>query len=370
LKKILFISAIQKVPWGGSEELWSRAAAILSQQKKYEVVALVKKWAHRHHRVTQLAEQGVKVKEYEQGRKARLLNRIGLSSSLKTIRKIKPDVIIVSQGSYYDGKDWLEACSRSGISYLIVTQAAAETWWQDDNSNDILRCSFQKAARTIFVSLNNKDIIQAQLGCNLNNALIVNNAFNLSGDIMYDYPKHGDNYILACVGRLTANAKGQDLIINVLSSEKWKRRNLTVYLYGEGENERGLKKLAKTKEADNIVFKGFIEDVKVVWKECQGLLLPSRHEGLPLSAIEAMMCERMVIASKAAGGELVTEGLNGYLLEFPTIKSLDAVLEKAWQNRENWEQMGTEAGSHIMKILKDPAEHKLAQEIERILAAI
>jgi glycosyltransferase involved in cell wall biosynthesis len=368
--KILFISAIHKAPWGGSEELWSRAAVILSQQKQHEVVALVKKWAHRHHRVTQLAEQGVKVKEYEQGRKARLLNKIGLSSPLNTIRKIKPDVIIVSQGSYYDGKDWLEACSRSGISYLIVTQAAAETWWQIDETNDMLRHTFQTAESTIFVSLSNKDIIKTQLGCDLNNALIVNNAFNLSGDIKYDYPNYGNDYILACVGRLTANAKGQDLIINVLSTEKWKGRNLTIYLYGEGENERGLKNLAKTRGADNVVFKGFIEDVKVVWKECQGLLLPSRHEGMPLSAIEAMMCERMVIASKAAGGELVTEGLNGYLLEYPTIESLDAVLEKAWQNRDNWEQMGTEAGSHIMKILKDPAEHKLAQEIERILKAI
>ena len=59
-----------------------------------------------------------------------------------------------------------------------------------------------------------------------------------------DWPNFDNEVRFACIARLFPGAKGQDLLFQVLSAEKWKQRNLTVSLYGSGRMEGTLKRLA------------------------------------------------------------------------------------------------------------------------------
>jgi len=73
-------------------------------------------------------------------------------------------------------------------------------------------------------------------------------------------------------------------------------------------------------------------------------LLPSFAEGLPLALQEAMMCGRPSLVSNIAGNpELVKDGINGYLIDLPSVLSINAKLEKAWDERHLWEEMGKKA---------------------------
>src|SRR5208283_3407857 len=58
--RFVFISAMAGVPWGGSEELWSRAALRLHQEG-HEVSASVVWWPQFASEVARLAQQGVEV---------------------------------------------------------------------------------------------------------------------------------------------------------------------------------------------------------------------------------------------------------------------------------------------------------------------
>ncbi|MEI9864583.1 MAG: hypothetical protein WDN00_08530 [Limisphaerales bacterium] len=50
---------------------------------------------------------------------------------------------------------------------------------------------------------------------------------------------------LACVARLEPRWKGQDVLFEVLADDKWKNRNFTLSLYGQGADEGYLKKLSR-----------------------------------------------------------------------------------------------------------------------------
>lgn len=59
-RPIVFVSNMNGSPWGGSEELWSRAASALAREG-VPVKASVYAWSPMHSKVAQLLADGVKI---------------------------------------------------------------------------------------------------------------------------------------------------------------------------------------------------------------------------------------------------------------------------------------------------------------------
>ena len=104
------------------------------------------------------------------------------------------------------------------------------------------------------------------------------------------------------------------------------------------------------------IFHGQISDVEAIWKTNELLVLPSRHEGLPLVVIEAMLCGRPCLVTNVSGNpEHVEEGVTGFLAAGPTVDAVDAALENAWAKRAEFQQMGAAAYTRIRsRIPRDP----------------
>ncbi|MBE0540488.1 MAG: glycosyltransferase [Verrucomicrobia bacterium] len=163
---------------------------------------------------------------------------------------------------------------------------------------------------------------------------------------------------LACVGRLEPVAKGQDLILRLLAIEPWRSRRITVSFFGRGDCEEGVRRLAeKLGVSRQVEFFGHMDDIRALWASHHALLLPSRFEGLPLTIVEAMLCGRPVIVTDVAGNaEFVTEGVTGFIAEAPTVNHLSAAMERAWEQRRNWERIGQAAAAAIRQFMpEDPA---------------
>lgn len=102
-------------PWGGSEELWSRAALRLLREG-HVVRAAVKRWPTPVARVQDLVNQGIPV-AYWAGQEAiairvikKLCERVGVTpmvgstARLKSrLKEFRPDLLVVSQGGLADG---------------------------------------------------------------------------------------------------------------------------------------------------------------------------------------------------------------------------------------------------------------------------
>jgi glycosyltransferase involved in cell wall biosynthesis len=367
--RFAFVSTMNGAAWGGSEVLWSEAALRLARAG-HRVYASVSYWPHPREALGKLRAAGVEVWERPASAVPLWLNVLknaGLALSDRLARRpmrrwlasTSANLVCISNGDVASGADWLAECQDLGLRHANLAQANHEQWWCSDDQTSTLRRIFSAAHACFFVSEGNLKLFEKQLAQRLPNAEIVRNPFNVSWDAQCAWPEGPpDVWKLASVGRLEPYAKGQDLLIDVLSRPEWRDRSLSISIYGQGQWEQTLSRLAQLHEVgDRVRFCGHVEDVEKIWSTHHALILPSRFEGLPLVLVEAMLCGRPVIATDVAGhGELIDEGVTGFLADAPTTPLVAAAMERAWIRRDDWRSMGEEASRRVRtRVPQDPA---------------
>ncbi|RZK24563.1 MAG: glycosyltransferase, partial [Flavobacterium sp.] len=266
----------------------------------------------------------------------------------------------------FDGLNLASQCLQLKIPYVIVSQKAVDFYWPSKSDRKDMLKTLLNAERTFFVSKHNLKLTEEQFGKRLPNAKVVFNPVKLSGGIV-PYPKSNTVFKFVCLGRLFLLDKGQDIIIRILSEQKWRDRPVCVSFIGKGDDDDALKDLAKLLQVNNVEFKGQIDDIESMWKEYHALVLPSRCEGLPLSMVEAMSAGRPVVISDIGGNtELVEEGITGFIGS-PNEKSFGEAMERAWNLRDNWEQIGINASNYVAAVIPESPEKDFAVSILDIL---
>ncbi|WP_432452632.1 MULTISPECIES: glycosyltransferase family 4 protein [unclassified Agarivorans] len=128
---------------------------------------------------------------------------------------------------------------------------------------------------------------------------------------------------IALVGRLT-QVKGPDRFYDLAKALP----QFDFAVYGEGDwfEQANLPPLA------NLVFHGRKSSMSNHWANIDLLCMPSRHEGLPLAALEAMARGIPVMATNVGAlGQLIQHRVNGFLFEqFQRSQWRDCLLE--WQH--------------------------------------
>lgn len=379
--KIVFISSMEGAPWGGSEALWSQAAAHLARAG-HQVIASVKRWPTTPAAISQLQQLGVRIffRDERSANPAQCLYR-KLTAPVawrrqrweeqRWLRRLQPDLVCVSDGAVTGGSQWLHRCLELAVPYVALAQANSEHWWPNDRRSELLRMVFDNARRIFFVSHANRELFERQLALKLPHAEVVWNPFQVSWHAAPPWPAPaatGGLWDLACVGRLQPQAKGQDLILQLLAMPHWREQPIRVTFYGRGDCEQGLRRLADLENLTAAVhFAGHVDDVEAIWRNHQALILPSRYEGLPLAVVEAMLCNRLVVATAVAGTpEVLEHGRTGFLAAAATVPLLDAAMTEAWEARDRWESMGVEAGRRLRQSLPQDPGHAFASRLEQV----
>jgi L-malate glycosyltransferase len=105
---------------------------------------------------------------------------------------------------------------------------------------------------------------------------------------------------LAVVGRLEI-VKGIHVAVQAMASNKFSK-NIHLHIIGTGPNEAALRALAQEYGlTERIHFLGFRRTVYDFIAHCDALLMPSMHEGLPYTLLEAMALATPIIASHVGG---------------------------------------------------------------------
>ena len=177
--------------------------------------------------------------------------------------------------------------------------------------------------------------------------------------------------------------KGIDVLLHAFSQLTVRDPSIRLFLVGDGPLRHKHEELTKVLGLQNCV--SFLgergrSDVVKLLHGCELLVLPSRSEPFGIVIIEAMACQKPVIAT-AVGGipEIIENGKNGILVEPDNpdslYKAICSILEnEAFKNQlgangyarvcENflWEHAGTKYETLFSKLLHDPISTDLQFE--------
>jgi glycosyltransferase involved in cell wall biosynthesis len=121
-----------------------------------------------------------------------------------------------------------------------------------------------------------------------------------------------------------------------------------LYIIGNGPEQQRLENLARELNAGSfVVIVPACEDIRP-WYQCADIfVMPSFHEGISNSVLEAMACALPVIATDVIGNsDLVRDHYNGLLVPPGNDQALAAALDELLDNPGNARQMGLR-GQHI-----------------------
>lgn len=378
--RIAFLSS--NSGWGGSEELWSAAAAELARRDMQVAVAKAG-IDQRIDRVATLKALGVPLLDLRHiplvpARLTAWLVRFSwpFDYLIRLLRlrwflaTARPELVVLSQGGNLDGLFYAKRLRRAGLRYCLVVQKAAEMYWPSDDQLVEAQAAYQGAERVFFVSEHNLRLTEQQLARRLPQGEVVRNPFLVAYDTPQPWPDDNGRLHLACVGRLYPREKGQDILLRVLARPKWRERDVSLTFFGAGAHREALSQTAAFLGLANVRFGAFVDDVPAIWRDHHALVLPSHCEGLPLVLVEAMLSGRVAVVTNVAGnGEVIEDGLTGFLAQGANDDAFDEALERAWQARAQWREIGEAAAQAIRQKVPPVPEAVFAQHLADMLEA-
>ena len=170
--------------------------------------------------------------------------------------------------------------------------------------------------------------------------------------------------VIASIGRLSPEKGHSDLVdaIGIVSSRGQK---VSLVLIGDGPERPKLLQQVKTLGLQEAVhMPGYIQEPQRLLEEIDLLVLPSHTEGLPNAALEALLMEVPVLATRVGGTpEVITDRETGRLVPAHSPEALaDGILEFI-DDSESWKRMASRGRAVVQANFDFRARTKKLQSI-------
>lgn len=267
----------------------------------------------------------------------------------KMVKKIRPDLVITYtiKPNIYGGM----ICRRMKIPYATNITGLGTAFQSDGLLKKIVvflyKIALKKAKVVFFENIENMQtiikhkVIKEYQACLLNGAGV-----NIEEYAFCEYPDN-DEIRFLFIGRIMKE-KGVDELFEV--AEKIRKENPNVFFDIVGPMEDDYKgKVEALLNKGIINYYGYQEDVKPFIQRCHCFVLPSYHEGMANTLLEAAAMGRPLITSDIHGcKEAVIDCISGYLCER---KNADILYEKMMQfievPLEERKKMGLASRKHM-----------------------
>jgi glycosyltransferase involved in cell wall biosynthesis len=166
----------------------------------------------------------------------------------------------------------------------------------------------------------------------------------------FDGKKDSDaSYTISLIGRCVP-VKRIDLFIDTIASLR-ANHNLEVVgrICGDGPLLEPMKQYAKNKGVSQFVcFRGFVHDLEPEWASTDVLMMPSDHEGLPMTLLEALLRKVPVVAHNTGGiPEVLDYGNSGVLVDIHSATGYADKLAQLLKKPEMAKQLVANGQNHV-----------------------
>ena len=154
----------------------------------------------------------------------------------------------------------------------------------------------------------------------------------------------------------TRGIKGHEDFIDAINILNQKYKDLVaIVVGGPWENskkyENKVKEYAKMKQVNNIIFTGFRNDIKEIYKEIDVVVHPSHSENLG-GAAESLAAAVPTVSTNVGGfPDIVVDGITGYLCLPKNPTSLANAIEMMLNDKENAQRMANEGQKKVSNLL-------------------
>jgi glycosyltransferase involved in cell wall biosynthesis len=164
--------------------------------------------------------------------------------------------------------------------------------------------------------------------------------------------------------------KGFRVLIEVVNNLRTRYPDISLVIIGEGEERRKLEsQVAKQGLGEHIRFTGQItkDALGASLKAADVFVLNTAYEGLSHQLIEVMDVGVPIVTTKSGGNpELITNGVNGYLVDFNDTAQLEEAITRVLSHPESRERMIQSARLRS----KDFQKERVIQRMVNILQSI
>lgn len=361
--------------WGGSEELWVEMA-LVALANGHQIEASVKHWGTPNSKLDQLKKMGAVIHFRRKSVLQRASNKIafnlGISSYSSFFDSYVPDLTLITEGSAFEFTKnlyWTNFALDTSFPYCFIIQNVFESESLNNERRKRALSVYKKAKALYFVSQRNIEVAQRQLAYEFSNAIVVNNPVSIP-KVKSSLASLSENDTIinfASVGRLDCHSKGQDILLQVLSMPAWKTRNWHLNIYGIGQDYDHLVKLATFYQVnDKVSFQKYIPATEI-WQTNHLLIMPSYNEGTSLALLEAMSFGIPAVVTNVGGlAEWIEDEVNGFVAAAPTVNLLAQTLEKCWQMKPQWLEIGLRSREKIISRYPRSAGDMLFERIRQL----
>ena len=376
--KLVFYSSIG-VPWGGSEVLWTDTAMDALNQN-HDVLISVFDWPQQHSKIIELKNKGAILiyrrrffPSFAQRFKKKLLN-IFLSSSNKItyheyLNKFNADHIFFNLAGgdeiAVDTNDLFLFIKQTSIPFSVFYHSLSTEKYLNKDESSNFRYVLSKSSNNFFTSQMQIDLLQNQLDCKIKNVSILNHPLR---EIFHEHNLEANQSVnFAIIGSLTKRWKGQDIVINILSKEKWRNLKFVLNVYGDGPDKEDLIDLIRNNGLQNKVrIHEYVEDINKIFYENDIILIPSRQDSGPIVLFEAMLAGKTIVGSfMGAIPDYIKTGYNGVLSLGCDEEAFEFALDFTLKNKKKWSKWGLNARNHLLQNYDFNAAQSLLNKITK-----
>ncbi len=343
--RICFFNSV--VSWGGGEK-WHYDVSNHLFKKDYNVLVVTNNESELYKRVskTNLPHHEISITNLS------FLNPYKLLKLYSFFRREKIGTIIINLSS--DLKAAGIAAKLAGVKNIIYRRGSAVPIRNTILNRFLFRsvvtrviANSEETSRTIL--LNNANLIEKDRINVIYNGLDLKNYKLQEYEDLYS--RQNGEIIIGNAGRLSEE-KGQIYLLQMARILKDKGYKFKILIAGTGKLESRLIKTARhLKVTDEIVFLGFVDNIRRFNQNIDIFVLTSLYEGFGYVLVEAMAEKKPVVAFDIrSSAEIVKNNDSGFLVESMNVVSLTEKVEELMNNKDLRFQMGNAGRKRVEEI--------------------
>lgn len=267
-----------------------------------------------------------------------------------------------SDNSFYRKAVFIKRAHQAGKKIVIHLHGSTFDLFYKERCNESqksrVREIYAMADAVIALSEDWKQFLQENI-CEKRKITVIYNGVQMPKAYEKDY---GNQKILFL--GILGQRKGTYDLLEVLPKLFEKYPRAQVFFGGDGEREKAEQICRKKGISDKVTFLGWVRgaDKEKLLKECSIYVLPTYHEGMPMSVLEAMSYGMAVVSTYVGGiPHIIESGKNGILCEPGAQEQLQNALEELLSGKERRKELGMRAAEKIQ------SEFNVCRNVDRLL---